>query len=389
MSRLSQGNPALGSLSASIYSSFVPRAKASGAPFCPLHEGDTYLVPPAGARLSDGSTYEAPDLHKYSPIRGRPELIDAIREQRESKDRRPCPPSRILVTAGATGGISSAIRALLAPGQALIALTPFWPLIRGMTTSHGVSFVEVPFYGANHDRASIRDALEAAAGENTAAIYLNWPNSPTGRIPPMDVVEAIAGFACARDLWVFSDEVYEDYVYRPDPLPRVGSIQGLEERTLRFFSFSKAYAMAGNRVGYAVGPKEAIDAVERYTTFAVYSVNGGGQVAAARAIRTGDAWQDEARTRYKLAGEEAARILGIEFPMGGAFLFLDTAAALDDRGLDGLQEDLADQGVLVTPGDSFGTHYSTWIRICFTCLPPEDILRGVRILARRLGRQGR
>jgi aspartate/methionine/tyrosine aminotransferase len=90
----------------------------------------------------------------------------------------------------------------------------------------------------------------------------------------MNVIEAIAGFACEHDLRVFSDEVYEDYVYGPDPLPRVDSIPGLEERTLRFFSFSKAYAMAGNRVGYVTGPKEVIDVVERYTTFAVYSVSG-------------------------------------------------------------------------------------------------------------------
>jgi N-succinyldiaminopimelate aminotransferase len=386
MSRLSRGNPTLGELSASIYSSFVARARASGAPFCPLHEGDTYMVPPVGARLFDGATYDVPGIHKYSPIRGRPELIDAILTQREAKDGHACLPSQILITAGATGGISSAIRALLASGQSLIALAPFWPLIRGTTTSHGVSFLEVPFYNVDHDSHSIKKALNGIAEENTAAIYVNWPNNPTGCIPSMKVIEAIAEFACERDLWVFSDEVYEDYVYSRVSLPRISSLPGLSERTLRFFSFSKAYAMAGNRVGYILGRDDVIDAVERYTAFAVYSVSGGGQVAAERAIRNGGAWQEEARTRYKLIGEHAAKVLNVEFPMGGAFLFLDAAGALDHKGLNGLLEDLADQGVLVTPGNSFGDNYSTWIRICFTCLPPEDVLHGVQIIARRLGR---
>jgi hypothetical protein len=90
MSRLSRGNPTLGELSASIYSSFVARARASGKQFCPLHEGDTYMVPPVGARLFDGATYDVPGIHKYSPIRGRPELIDAILTQRETKDGHAC-----------------------------------------------------------------------------------------------------------------------------------------------------------------------------------------------------------------------------------------------------------------------------------------------------------
>ena len=386
MSRLSQGNPALGGLSASIYSSYVARARASGSPYCPLHEGDTYLVPPVGARLFDGPTYEVPGIHKYSPIRGRAELIQAILEQRKEKDGQTPLPSQILITAGATSGISSAIRTLLAPGQSMIALAPFWPLIRGITTSHGVTFKEIPFYNIKHDRHSLKEALHSVAEGDTAAIYVNWPNSPTGGISSPELVEAIAEFSCDRDIWVFSDEVYEDYVYGDGPLPRISAFPGMQERTLRFFSFSKAYAMAGNRVGYISGPAIVIDAVERYTTFAVYSVNGGGQVAAERAIRNGAAWQEEARAGYRWTGEQAARILDIGLPMSGAFLFLDAADSLDDRGMIGLLEDLAGQGVLVTPGSSFGKDYSTWIRICFTCLPPEEVLRGMHIIAGRLGK---
>jgi aspartate/methionine/tyrosine aminotransferase len=385
MSRLSQGNPALGALSASIYSSYLSRARASGEPYCPLHEGDTYLNPPAGARLFDGSTYNVPGLHKYSPTRGRPELIDAILAQRESKDGTAYNRSQILVTAGVTSGISSAIRALMAPGQSLIALAPFWPLIRGITTSHGVSFIEVPFYDLPHDAASITKALNGVAEEGTAAIYVNWPNNPTGYIPSAEVIDAIAKFACERNLWIFSDEVYEDYVYNGETLPRISSFSGLGDRILRFFSFSKAYAMSGNRVGYVAGQEEVIDALERYTTYAVYSVSGGGQVAAEYAVRNGDAWLKEAQNRYQKIGEEAARILNVAFPKGGAFLFMNAAASLDQRGLNGLLEDLADRGVLATPGSSFGRSYSTWIRICFTCIPPEEVLHGAGIIAHRLG----
>jgi aspartate/methionine/tyrosine aminotransferase len=84
-------------------------------------------------------------------------------------------------------------------------------------------------------------------------------------------------------------------------------------------------------------------------------------------------------------GEKAAARLGEPAPQGSTFLFLDVASALDERGLPGLLDRCAERGVLVAPGPSFGP-FPHHIRVCFTCAPPEVVLRGVEALAQVLGR---
>ncbi len=93
----------------------------------------------------------------------------------------------------------------------------------------------------------------------------------------------------------------------------------------------------------------------------------------------------EARAEYAATGREAARRLGLPGARGGTFLFLDVAGALDARGLGGLLEDVADEGLFLAPGPSFGP-YPTHVRLCYTAVPPDAALRGVDVLARRLGR---
>jgi N-succinyldiaminopimelate aminotransferase len=166
----------------------------------------------------------------------------------------------------------------------------------------------------------------------------------------------------------------------------MAALPGAAERTIAAHSVSKSFAMAGNRVGYLVGPAETIDRIEQLTTYWVYSVNRGGQRAAAHALRTGGSWLESARGRYAEVGRAAARRLGVDPPEGGTFLFLDVAPSLDGRGMLGLLEDCLQQGLLVAPGEVFGRDYATWVRLCFTAVEPERALAGVDVLARLLGR---
>ncbi|HEX7528475.1 MAG TPA: pyridoxal phosphate-dependent aminotransferase, partial [Thermoanaerobaculia bacterium] len=102
-------------------------------------------------------------------------------------------------------------------------------------------------------------------------------------------------------------------------------------------------------------------------------------------VGAGDAWVAQARAEYAATGAEAARRLGIPAPEGGTFLFLNVADSLDARGLMGLLEDCSDEGLFLAPGPSFGP-FPTHVRLCYTAVPPEAALRGVDILARKLGR---
>jgi N-succinyldiaminopimelate aminotransferase len=154
------------------------------------------------------------------------------------------------------------------------------------------------------------------------------------------------------------------------------------------FSFSKAYGMAGNRVGYLTGPPAAVAAARKVATHSFYHPPTAGQIAALRALENGGAWIARAREAYQRAGDDAARTLGIASPAGGTFLFLDAKPQLDQRGLWGFLEDCLEDGVVLAPGASCGEAYATWLRLCFSAAPPAETAEAVRRLARRLGRVG-
>jgi N-succinyldiaminopimelate aminotransferase len=149
------------------------------------------------------------------------------------------------------------------------------------------------------------------------------------------------------------------------------------ERTATVFSFSKAYGMAGYRCGYVVGPGELMSAVRRAATHLWYSVPTPSQQLAVRALDDGGDWLRRAGASYRETGAEAARRLGLPPPGGGQFLFWDVRPRLDRRGLRGFLEDCLDRNLILAPGTSFGSDYGSWVRLCFTCVPPEIVLRGV------------
>ncbi|MCA9561972.1 MAG: pyridoxal phosphate-dependent aminotransferase [Myxococcales bacterium] len=385
MSRVPTGNPALAGLTRSVYSQLAGRLASYQGPIFPLHVGDTYLEPVACARMENQRVEDESGLHRYANPRGRNDLIEAVLWARERKDRRAISADRVLITAGATAGLNAAVRALTVPGQEILVLSPHWPLIRGMSTAHGLSVNEVPFYDLADDRETALAILSEQIHANTAAVYVNWPNNPSGLVPSTEVVEAIIELAVSNDLWVITDEVYEDYVYT-EGAPRLSDYPEISDRLVRCFSFSKAYGLAGLRVGYNIAPPEAIAKMEAITTYTVYSVNTAGQRAAARALREGDGWLSKAHAAYREAGFRAAERLGVPAPGGGTFLFVDVADALDERGMQGLLEDCVDQGLLISPGQIFGPGYESYVRVCFTSASPDLVGTGVEVLAKRLAR---
>jgi N-succinyldiaminopimelate aminotransferase len=263
----------------------------------------------------------------------------------------------------------------------VLILAPFWPLIRGITRSLRAVPVEVPFFDRVHSIADAIAALEAKVSARTVALYFATPSNPTGRVLPGDWLEAIAAWARRRDLWLLSDEVYEDYVYRGE---HVSTARFAPERTITAFSFSKAYGMAGNRAGYLVGPAEVIAEAHKVSVHSAYHAPTAAQLAGLRALEGGAAWVANARAEYERAGTAVAAELGLPAPAGGCFLFADAAPRLDARGLHGFLEDAFAAGVVVAPGSSAGEAYGSWIRLCFTVVPPEQASLAARRLAKLL-----
>jgi N-succinyldiaminopimelate aminotransferase len=375
--------PSVRTIKGSVYSSLADRLAAYPGETYPLHVGDTWMEPAVGCRMEDFRVADHPGMHRYTSVHGMPGLVDAIVERVRARSGVPTERGHVLVTAGGTGGLGAVAGAILTPGDEVLLLAPHWPLIEGIVRSfHGVP-VQVDFIGRADSAESAIDIVTAHLTPRTVAIYWNTPSNPTGRLIPRSWLEALAEWARRHDLWILSDEVYEDYQFQGE---HAYSRPLAPERTFACHSFSKAYGMAGNRCGYMVGPREVMGELMKVSTHTFYSTPTASQLAAIAALAgPGDAWARAAREQYIETGRRAAAILGLEPPDGSTFLFFDTAPCLGEGGLLGLLEACAAQGLLVAPGSSFGP-YPTHVRVCYTAAEPQRVLRGVEILARLLGR---
>jgi aspartate/methionine/tyrosine aminotransferase len=374
---------AVAAVGSSVFSPVAHRLAERDGPVFPLHVGDTWMEPLPAARMEAQRVADHPGMHRYCATAGIPPLRERLLEKLRERNRLAVEPDGLMVTAGATGALAASVSALADPGEEVLILAPFWPLIRGIVRSQRAIPVEVPFY----DRVGTAEEAVAAVEERltgrSVALYVSTPSNPTGRVLSAPWLEALATLARRRDLWLLSDEVYEDYVYRGE---HVSLGRFAPERTLSVFSFSKSHGMAGNRVGYVAGPPGIVREVHKVSIHTAYHAPTAAQIAAEVALREGDAWVAEARDSHRRAGEEAARLLGLEPPEGSMFLFLDVGSRLDDRGLLGFLEDCVDEGVTVAPGSSCGEAYANWVRLTYTCVPPDQAIEAVRRLARALQR---
>lgn len=383
----------------SVYSRLGERARQADEVF-PLHIGDTWLEPPAGCHMEDLKTADHPYLSRYTAPQGLPELRQRVAERVEQRSGVTTTADQVLISTGATGGLGAAIGALIEPGDEVLILAPYWPLISGIVRSFHGRPIAVPVHartppspgGRNHPNATdalgIADtlaALDSKLSARTVALYLNTPNNPTGRVLSRDYLRSLAEWARRHDLWLLADEVYEDYVYRGE---HVACRSLAPERTVASYSFSKAYGMTGNRCGYVVAPSEVISELCKIGTHTFYSTPTASQVAAVAALGSaGDRWLAETREKYRQLATATANELGVAAPDGGTFLFLEVSNLLGPEGLPGLLAECAEHGLLLAPGNSFGP-YPTHLRLCFTATAPEQTERGVQRLAALLARRG-
>lgn len=383
MPRPPKSAAAVAAVGSSVFSPVADRLARHVGPVFPLHVGDTWMEPLAAARMEALRAADHPGMHRYCATGGIPTLRDGLLDKLRERNRLQIEPDGLIVTAGATAGLAACVSAIADPGEEVLILAPFWPLIRGIVRSQRAVPVEVPFYDRVTSPAEAVSAIEECLGERSVALYVSTPSNPTGRMLAASWLEALGELARRHDLWLLSDEVYEDYVYRGE---HVSLGRFAPERTLSVFSFSKSHGMAGNRVGYVAGPPEIVQEVHKVSIHTAYHAPTAAQIAAEVALRLGDEWVAAARESHRGAGEAAARLLGLEPPEGSMFLFIDVASRLDDRGLLGFLEDCVDEGVAVAPGLSCGQAYATWVRLSYTCVPPAAAAEGVRRFAHVLGR---
>ena len=370
----------------SLFASLYRRLEQFDGPTVPFHIGDTHLAPPKAARLGNQNypRAEAPEFYRYAPPPGRTEFIDAVLEKViEKNGMSHATALNIQITAGATHALSCAVRSILSPGDQILLLAPYWPLIRGISVSVGLRPVEVPFSHEllRRENPNIESLLESFITPESTAIYLCTPNNPDGKVYSRAELEAIATVARRHHLWVIADEVYEKFVYDDAVHTSIASLPEMGERTLTVYSFSKSYGLAGLRVGYLVGPAEATVAVRKMSNHTIYSVPRALQQCALGALTGGEEFLRDAREKYRRARDLAFEKVAPPclLPQGSTYLFLDLSAYCR-RGEDsciGVLEKLAEKGLLLAPGGGFGHLYQKWARLCYTSTGLEELEEGI------------
>jgi arginine:pyruvate transaminase len=326
----------------------------------------------------------------YSAIIGYPALREAIAARVARRTGRACCPHNIAVVPGAQGGLYCAVQCLAGQGDEIIVPEPIYATYEGVAGASGATLVTVPSRPETGFHPDL-DALAAAVTPRTRAIWINTPHNPTGAVFTRDEMEAIGALCRRHDLWLLSDEVYEDLAFAR---PHIGawSLPDMEERTVVVSSLSKSHALPGFRLGWVVGPP----ALAGHLFNLLLSMTYGGPAFiqdAALAALADDlpevaALRGDYRTRAALMTERLREASGCRVvpPEGGMFVLLDVRNTGLTAGEFALRL-LAAEAVAVLPCDGFGPSAAGHLRIAL-CVPDqrlaeagERIVRFARLLA--------
>lgn len=375
-------------LSARVYTSLLALAETHAPELFALNVGDTSR-PPA-LTLAQAETRDSAKnsrLYNYAPVQGDALLLDAIVADLERRDR-PVARERIQVTAGATSGLDLVCRSLLAPGDEVIVLAPFWPLVRGIVSAAGGVPVELPFFTELRKPGfDLRAALERVVTPRTVALYVNHPHNPTGVVLRPDEQQAVAAFVTQHTLWLISDEAYEQLYFSEQPPAALWMLPSVRERAVVAHTFSKSYGVAGARVGFVHGPEPLMEALMALQTYATYCAPRPMQLLLAETLQSASSarWLAETRAAYAEAGAAAAAALDMPAPESGTFLIFDTRPFLRPGETPGdLLARCAKRGVVLTPGAATGAAYADHARLCFTAVEPAVLTRALEVLRREL-----
>lgn len=277
------------------------------------------------------------------------------------------PKGEILVTVGVSEAVDLALRATLNEGDEVILADPSYvAYVPAIVLAGGVP-VAVPTSEATDFRLLAADVRRAIT-PRTRAILLGFPNNPTGAVLLPEDVTGIAAIAREHDLLVYADEIYDRLVYGA-PHRSILDAPGMKERTIYLAGFSKAYAMTGWRVGYACAPAEIIEQMMKIHQYTVMCVPTAAQYAALEALRTG-----EPEVRRMVAEYDARRrrmferfnAMGLHcFEPKGAFYCFPNVTSTGLSGAEFCERLLAEEKVVVVPGNAFGERGVGHVRACY------------------------
>ena len=336
-----------------------------------------HILEAAAKAAHDGFT-------KYIPGAGIPELREAIAEKVTRKNGFSVESRNIVVSPGAVCSIVSTLMALADPGDEILVPDPGWPNYMMQMACIGCKGVRYPL-DATHGFQIDFDSLENLITSKTKVMIVNTPANPTGVVFSHETVRRIVECAKRHDIFLISDEVYEDIIFNGNH-SSAGPFND-DGRVVCIFGFSKSYAVTGLRVGYAVCEKNLAELITKIQEPLVSCGSGISQKACLAALQGPQEFILEMVKVYKNRRDAVIEILRnndlyLYTPSGAFYILID----ISQTGMNSTEfalELLKEKKVAVAPGETFGETSDSFVRISFS-EDTDKLIEGVSILCKRI-----
>ena len=347
----------------------------------PHHVTPRHIIDAGIRALNEGLT-------NIGSSRGLPELRRAMADKLAvHNDRKVDPDGDILITPGSKMGLYDSINAYIERGDEVLVIEPTWvSFSQQVEMAEGIP-VAVPL-SEEEEYYIDYEQLKEYVTPQTRMIVINNPNNPTGRVYTEEELSAVARLAVEEDLLVLCDETYEYFLYDSNQHLTIANLDGMAERTLTSYTFTKAYSMAGWRLGCIVAQSALLEPLLKIQEQTASFVSPFVQMAGVAALQGPQdhltQWREDCNELRIRCADRLYQVPGIHCPLpdGATFLFPRFSADMTSAELSELLVER--EGVVVTPGAGFGESGEGHFRIALMRSPADRVLEGVERIARVL-----
>ena len=321
----------------------------------------------------------------YSNGRGEPGVVAALAARYTARRGREITRDQVMCLPGTQTVLYAVLRTMVEAGDEVLIGDPMYATYEGLITQTGAKAVPVPLRPEHGFRLQVAD-VAARITPQSRVLFLNTPHNPTGAVLRRDDIHALGALARAHDLWILSDEVYEDLVFPNVPFTSPLDLDDLAERTVVASSISKSHAAPGFRSGWCIGPADFCARLLPLSETMLFGSQPFIADLTELAVSEPSPVANDMADRFSRRAGIIARMLDgvsglrVHRPEAGMFALVDVRAT----GLSG--EDFADSlldqhKVAVMPGESFGTGLNGWLRLSLTQPDDRTTLAATRIAA--------
>ena len=287
------------------------------------------------------------------------------------------PRTELIITVGASEGVDASLRATINDGDEVIYHEPCFVAYAPCIQLAGGVAVPVSTTDATDFRVTA-EMIEDAVTPRTKAIFLGYPNNPTGAVLDRADLEAIARVADRHDLLVYTDEIYDRLVYGDHEHTAFSSLPGMRERTILLGGFSKSYAMTGWRIGYVAAPAGLMTGIAKVHQYGIMCAPTSAQFAAIEAMKNGEPHLQAMRAEYDRRRRyitDRFNAIGMSCfePKGAFYCFphVTECTGLDETTF--AEKLLEEERVGVVPGTAFGPSGAGHVRVCYATAYEEIV----------------